>query len=653
MDIQEVARKIKLPHRRRCRELGFVLMALAAMAHADSTVSSGPVADWVVPLAFQRLTPRTETNSGMESRLLLHDVQINAKTRETFHNEARQILTSQGVQVGSQFSIDFDPACQAVILHWVKVWRASNSTDRLDLSRVRVIQPERDLDEYLFTGNQTALLLLEDVRPGDIIDYACTIRGDNLLGGQLSGEVPVQKYEPVERLTTRLIWPTNRHLYIKGHGTSARPSVVRTNGLVEYTWDFRRIPALRPEDPMPVWFRPLPWVQWSEFATWAQVNKWALSLFTNPAPLSPDLARQVAAWQRLAGPEEKVLSVLRFVQEEVRYQGIESGAGAYTPTDPSTVFARRFGDCKDKTFLCVTILRALKIEAYPVLVATDYRQTLADWLPTDEAFDHAIVRVTVGGQVYWLDPTATCQRGDLATRSWANYGRGLVLRPGTTDLAVIPESPVKPKTTVLEYLFIRPLGQPADLKVVTIADGPDADHLRRKFSATDRNTIASDDLNGFAALYPGIVRAAPLDYVNDEKADEVIVTEYYQIDKIANRLPTAPGLAARFYSYNVDRAAKKPAVSLRSMPLGLDYPIHQVFRAEISLSGPVPVNPGNWTVDNPAFHFHKTVALSGGKILLEEEYGSLADNVPVDAVPNYLLQLDQVSELLDYVLVSF
>ncbi len=633
----------------------FALAVLAGVAQAaDPGVSLAPCSPWIAPLAFQRLTKAEDLNSGLESRLLLRDVQVNARTQETFHHEARQLLTREGVQNSSHLSIDFNPSRQSLVLHWARIWRGPNTFDKLDLEKVRVIQPERDLDQYLFTGEKTALLLLDDVRAGDIVDYAWTIQGDNPAGGaKMSRAVVVRQYEPVEHLATRLLWPTDRHLYFKNHGTDSKPFVVKKNDLMEYTWDYKKVPGLRREDPLPVWYDPRPWVQWSECQKWSEVSQWELTIFTNATPLSPELARQIKEWRRLPGPEERVLAVLRFLQDEVRYQGIETGAEAFTPADPSLVFARRFGDCKDKTMLCVTILRALGIEANPVLVSTVWRQTIQDWQPTAAVFDHAIVQVSVDSQNYWLDPTAGFERGPLAARSWPNYGRGLVLHAKTTSLAVIPECPVPPKTTVLEYALVRVLGLPTELKVVTITDGADADAMRRRFSTTEPSVIANENLNAFAALYPGIVRVVPLEYSDDEKANQVVVTDYYQIEKIWSPLPAGPGYVCRFYSYNIDRAVRKPLVSFRSMPLGLSHPQHQVFRAEITLPLSVPVEPGQWAINNPAFHFHKTVARSGDKVLVEHEYDSLAETVPVEAMPGYLLQLDQVSDLLGYSLFSY
>jgi transglutaminase-like putative cysteine protease len=629
----------------------FFLWVIAGRAEPGVTVA--PVSPWITLLTFQRLTRLEDLTSG-ESRLLLRDVQINARTQETFHHEARQLLAREGVQNGSHISVDFNPGRQSLVLHWVKIWRGLNTFDKLNLENVKVIEPERALEQYLFTGEKRALLLLDDVRAGDIVDYAYTIRGDDPAeNSNMREAIPLREYEPVEHLATRLLWPEGRPLYLKNHGADAKPFTVKKDGMTEFIWDYKKVPGLKLEDSLPTWYDPLPWVQWSEFQKWPDVIKWELTIFTNSTPLSPELARQIKEWRALPAAEDRVLAVLRFVQDEVRYQGIETGAEAFTPADPSLVFARRFGDCKDKTMLCVTVLRALGIEACPVLVSTTWRKTIEDWQPTATAFDHAIVQVTVDGQHYFLDPTVGFERGPLAARSWPDYGRGLVLDPKATGLTVIRDCPVQPRTTVLEYAVVRILPLPTNLKIITIADGADADAMRRRLATTTPSEMENDNLNAFAALYPGITRSAPLEHTDDEKANEIVVTDYYQIANFWSALPTGPGYICRFYSFNVDRAVKKPLVSFRSMPLALKYPEHQVFRAEITLPLSNPVAPGTWAVNNPAFHFHKTVLRSGGKVLLEQEYDTLADSVPVDALPNYLSQLDQASDLLGYSLFSY
>ncbi len=78
---------------------------------------------------------------------------------------------------------------------------------------------------------------------------------------------------------------------------------------------------------------------------------------------------------------EKIAAVLNFVQEEVRYLGFESGLGSYKPFAPNQVFEQRYGDCKDKSLLMVTMLRKMGIEAYPVLVNTALKHNINAVLP--------------------------------------------------------------------------------------------------------------------------------------------------------------------------------------------------------------------------------------------------------------------------------
>ena len=46
------------------------------------------------------------------------------------------------------------------------------------------------------------------------------------------------------------------------------------------------------------------------------------------------------------------------------------------PSAPDAVYARRWGDCKEKALLMVTMLRALGIEASPALVNTERRDDI-------------------------------------------------------------------------------------------------------------------------------------------------------------------------------------------------------------------------------------------------------------------------------------
>src|SRR5262249_9186773 len=178
----------------------------------------------------------------------------------------------------------------------------------------------------------------------------------------------------------------------------------------------------------------------SEFDSWADVVRWALPLYRPSEPLSAELQAQIERWRSsFAQAEDRLIAALAFVQDEVRYTGIELGPYSHQPTPPSIVFGRRFGDCKDKALLLSTVLKRLGIEASPALVNSESRQTIADEQPSPHAFNHVIVVAELDGKRYWFDPTLSPQRGKLAVRYNPSYGFALLIRAGQSDIVSIPQ----------------------------------------------------------------------------------------------------------------------------------------------------------------------------------------------------------------------
>lgn len=631
---------------------GFLALTTADNWAADSTAPKpeiAPPATWVKPHFFDSRSALYHASPGADQHWLLRELQINVATNETFVHCARQILTVAGVQNGSNLKIDFNPSYQTLTLHWCRLWRGTNHLEQLAADKIQVVRQERDLEQDVLDGTQTAMLVMDDVRVGDIVDYAYSIRGDNpVFNSRFSTSFRAQMQEPVEQLMTRIVWPVQRRLYPKEYGCSIPPVIIKTNGFIECAWNSQQVPGLRLEDSLPVWYDPEAWVQLTEFQNWAEVNQWALALFQNHVPFSPELAQNLAKWKQIAGREQQVLAVLRFVQDQIRYFGIEIGASAEKPTDPSTVFSRRYGDCKDKSLLFVTLLRALGIEAYPVLVNTQARQTIADWLPAADIFDHCIAVVRLNDQNWWLDPTAGYQRGSLAMHYLPNYGYGLVISPKTTGLTRIPQTTGLPLTTTTEYFDLSKKAGRTDLKVVTVAEGRDADTLRAMFATTKHDDIEKSYTHFYAESYPGTQMSSPIEIQDNEPANRFQTTEHYTIDKAWIQSEKDGKFRCDFYPVSLAAYIKKPVDMRRKLPLAVDYPQHQILRTEITMpkSWTYPYRQENKKIIDPAFIFQKLAQRVGKKLVLAYEYQSLSDSVPADQVMGYFQNQDQMAKSL-------
>ncbi len=173
----------------------------------------------------------------------------------------------------------------------------------------------------------------------------------------------------------------------------------------------------------PPGFSTFRWIQFSEYGDWQAVATWAASLFDEgEAPRRRARAAIVATLMAKPTVEERVVGALEFVQSQVRYFSVSLGTSSHRPTAPNTVLARRYGDCKDKSLLLVTLLKDMGIAEHAGARAARQPTGFDDWLPTPLAFDHVIVAVDVDGQRYWLDSTRQGQHGALATMGQAHDG---------------------------------------------------------------------------------------------------------------------------------------------------------------------------------------------------------------------------------------
>ena len=139
---------------RRACCLGVLAVATRASASDNSTATVAPPGDWVKPQMFNQQSSTGLLDSSADQHVLLLERQINALQSETFIHSVRQILTMGGVQKGATLTMDFNPGYQSLTLHWARIWRGTQHLDRLDTNQVKVVQPERELDQFVLNGRK-------------------------------------------------------------------------------------------------------------------------------------------------------------------------------------------------------------------------------------------------------------------------------------------------------------------------------------------------------------------------------------------------------------------------------------------------------------------------------------------------------------------
>lgn len=619
---------------------------------AQTNVSIAPLPDWVRQSEWVAAPAWTRNEQSEGSRYLLYEFQERPKRAEEFVRIVLLMENETGVQDSGSLSFGFDPNFQELRLHRVVIHRNGQTIDRLDRSKLRVIQPEPGLDGHMITGRQTALLFVEDLRVGDALEYAYTIRGANpILAGHYASRFTIQSGTPVEREMFRVVWDSPAPLSQRTHLTEVKPAIRPWPAGTDYTWNFTNLTAIPYEDYKPASFEPYPYVELSDFADWSSVVNWALPLYvparTNPPP---ELQELISHWETSAkSTEEKARLALQFVQDDLRYTALELGPDSYRPTEPVETFQKRFGDCKGKVALLCFLLQAMRIESHPALVNSSVQEAIAHRLPSPFAFNHVIVKLVLEGKPVWLDPTCSSQGGTLWHRYVPPFGKALVIRPGNNRLEAVPRPGLAGafQQKMTSTVTIKDYESPVSFTVHTAYLGASADDMREEIARSDRGDLAKNYLNFYARYYSGIVTNQPLKITDDRLENILNVEESYLITNLWKRDEAGKLWKASFHADNLYNALTDPKTRIRKTPLRFTYPLRR--RQEIIVQLPDTdwnISALEKTVDHDAFSFGYQRKFSGSTVKFNYECSTKLAELPVESVSSYLVRLEEMEDLL-------
>ena len=261
----------------------------------------------------------------------------------------------------------------------------------------------------------------------------------------------------------------------------------------------------------------LPTIAVTDYNNWSEVTSWASSIFSQNEALSSELQQKIKDIDSNNKSDgKKIEAVLDFVQNEIRYLGLEFGIGSYKPNPPNKVFEQRYGDCKDKSLLMVKMLEELDIKAYPMLVNSTLKNTILELPPSPEFFDHCVVKVVDNNDnLMYFDPTLSEQSGTYKNRHFPNYEYGLVVDKTIKSFDTIISNSDNTVYIYEEY-DIKDLKGKATLNVKTIYTDVEADRMRYVIKNTAKTSF-HNELENFYAQYHNNVRMRKNPVIEDNK----------------------------------------------------------------------------------------------------------------------------------------
>jgi len=503
-------------------------------------ISYEPVPDWVQPVDFDPKYPRKDS---LPLTYLLLEHQDHAELRSYHARQVVRLETMQAVQQMSQWRTSFDPLTQALTLHHLRIHRNSEVFDYAKPENVRILQREEGLEAFILHGRVTVLVVFDDVRPGDIIETCySTSHTPHLLPHRHSAFFTLPEAFTVAKHHHSLVFEPSRGMKWNSSTPDRLPAADLVDSFTRWTWAGADHLAVEPEPNVPGTELPPHWLQFSDVADWAEVSQ-AAALAWNEDDNDELLESCIAGIREAtADPLERIERVLRFAQDEFRYLSVNLELGGHIPTPPATVLRRRYGDCKDLSFLLSCLLRKLGVAARPVLVNTHLGPTVATLLPGAHHFNHAIIELTVDGETRWVDATIPRQGGGPLGRSVPPFGFGLpVANPGaplTSQPAPLREPD---RYEIHETLLLDTSGNPSLLKFSIRATGRHADNLRAQIESEGIDSYAVTRTKwhaqryGSASLVETPVFADNRD-LNEWRLNELFLVDGFLVQNPASRL---------------------------------------------------------------------------------------------------------------------
>jgi cellulose synthase operon protein C len=350
--------------------------------------------------------------------LKLRDLPPNGRSRRTFvdlqvttvfanglasrfHQVVFQPLTDAAAADAREYGFSFEADTETVQLRGARIHRKNGQVDQAIESGEG---PTDNPAMAMYSSARAFYVRFPRLDAGDVVELQYRVEDiahRNAFADYFGEVVYTQSTEPISRAEYVLITPKSRTFYF-----NKPPQKTEEKGDTKvFSYVFENVPPLEPEPMMPPLAESLAHVHVSTYKDWNAMGQWYWGLVKDQFTADDEVRRRAQEITKDAKTEaDKVRAVYDFVVQKTRYVALEFGIHGFKPYRCAQIFARGFGDCKDKATLIVTMLKELGINATIVILRTGLRGDFGTDVASLAPFDHAIAYVP--SMDLYLDGTA-------------------------------------------------------------------------------------------------------------------------------------------------------------------------------------------------------------------------------------------------------
>ena len=385
------------------------------------------------------------------------DATVDQKSMRVVHEDGTaemqdevftKVLTEKGRRNNDTLSLNFLLPYMTVSVPRLEIIRANGDVVPVDVAaNSKESIDESQMQENIYDPNSKVLKVnIPKLEIGDIVHSVIRITVERpFMPGEYAEDFMMEGSGYIRHISIEIRMPSDkplRQIALRDEtpGTVSATTAAGAGSLV-YHWEVNRVPRMFDEPAMPPYPEVLQHLSVSTTADWAAVSRWYWDL-SKPHldAITPAMKKQVAELTAGSSTDmERIKAVFYYVSKKIRYMGItpEKDRPGFEPHDVEITYEKKYGVCRDKAALLVSLLRAAGQNAYPVLVSVGWKK---DPQVPNPFFNHAIVGVELGkGRYVLMDPTDENTRDLLPT--YDDNQSYLVCR---TDGETLRLSPVDP-----------------------------------------------------------------------------------------------------------------------------------------------------------------------------------------------------------------
>jgi hypothetical protein len=440
------------------RIAGFLIFVAATFSSLAIRASADNAPDWLRAAAQEKLPDYDKDTSAV---ILLDETQTTVRDNgeiDTLHRGAIRLLRQEARRNYGSIAVDFDKDTK---VSYLKAWTIEPNGHEIALGDKDVVE-HGYLSDMVYTDVRVKEIQYPEANPGSVVGFEYVQRNRPYVfedWWEFQNTSPVVVARFVLQIPAGWEYTTSWFNF-----PEQQPQTPSSN---EYVWEVKNLSAVEIEPSMPNWRAVAGWAGIKYFprdpamrakssGSWQDVGIWYDELTKAsrvPSPALQQKANEIVAG--ISDPIDKIRAITQYVQKNIRYFAVEIGIGGFQPHTAAEVFARQYGDCKDKATLLSSMLHVVGIESYYLLVDTrrgfihpgfpsphmDHMILairIPDGAPDEDLF--AIVKDGQLGRLLIFDPTSEhTPLGYLPAQLQNNYG--LAIAPDGGHLISLPLLP--------------------------------------------------------------------------------------------------------------------------------------------------------------------------------------------------------------------